>query len=317
MAARISILPSALGSKCLLLFALLELAFLATNYSNLFFLLLAFSAVLGVLGAYWARCNLCKLHIASIEAPVVASGATRVMQLQLTADRRPRFDLLLELDLQAGYTEAGYTPCLIASSTMQGNLAGQPRGVRKLQSVRVSSGFPFGFFVARTMLPIDSELITHPIPATSEQRGAVDGHASDQGALSAGRGSALAGLREFRTGDSLGDVHWKATARRGKAIVKERERESAPAVDMVLDRRCEAPVLEQALSLLTAQVLAARHGAPLRMYSQGMELAVDPDRGGANEALRWLAQADPLATDAPPPPSRPRAMHLPATQRSQ
>ena len=42
-ALRLPIRLSALGAKGLLLLAALELAFLATNYSNLFFLLLAFA----------------------------------------------------------------------------------------------------------------------------------------------------------------------------------------------------------------------------------------------------------------------------------
>ena len=53
-----SIRPTALGVKGVLLFVALELAFFATDYSNLFFLLLAFSSALGALGAAWSWQNL-------------------------------------------------------------------------------------------------------------------------------------------------------------------------------------------------------------------------------------------------------------------
>ncbi len=47
MGTAVSIRPSALGTKGLLLFATMELAFLATNYSNLVFRMLACCAMHG------------------------------------------------------------------------------------------------------------------------------------------------------------------------------------------------------------------------------------------------------------------------------
>jgi len=317
MATRVSIRPSALGSKGLLLLATLELAFLATNYSNLFFLMLAFCAVLGVLGAYWSLRNLRGLHVVKLEVAAAACDASRGLDLRLAADKRPRFDLVIELDVHNGYVEVGYAPCLVGTTTTSDVVPGQPRGVRQLDHVRVTSGFPFGFFIARTKLLITEELITHPTPVPFGDAGRAKGQAGERGALAAGRGSVLAGLRAFRTGDGMADVHWKATARRGKAVVKERERERAPAVDIVLDRRCDEATLEQALSQITTQVLAARHGAPLCIHSQGIELLVDPDRGGARQALRWLAAASTLPGDAQAPPDRRTATQLPLSQSTQ
>jgi uncharacterized protein (DUF58 family) len=321
MATRISIRPSALGSKGLLLFAVLELAFLATNYSNLFFLMIAFSAVLGTLGAFWAYRNLRGIHVAILAVNPAACKTARAIELQLSSDARPRFDLVIELPLANGFAEVGYAAILVTNATTTANLPGQPRGVQALNRLRVTSGFPFGLFVARASLAITGELVTHPTPAPMPASSRAGIQAGDHGALTTGRGSALAGLRAFRSGDGLADVHWKATARRGKAVVKERERESKPAVEVVLDRRCDPATLESALSQLTSLVLAARHGSPLRMHSQGMELLVDPDRGGSATAMRWLAEASILPSDAAPPPRRSGAMPLPfataaKTQRS-
>tara|TARA_R110002094_G_scaffold6311_18_gene15406 strand:+ start:609 stop:1565 length:957 start_codon:yes stop_codon:yes gene_type:complete len=314
MTSRVSIRPSALGSKGLLLFAALELAFLATNYSNLFFLLLAFSAVLGVLGAWWSWRNLKGLRIETLEIATAASGSQRTTQVHLAGDRRPRFDLVLELHLEHGYDEVGYAPLMVKAQAIGATVAGQPRGVRTIDHVRVTSSFPFGFFIARTALPATGEVVTYPTPIPFGENRSDGNHAGDHGALHAGRGTALAGLRAFQAGDGISDVHWKATARRGTPIIKERERESAPAVDVVLDRRCEHSMLERALSQLTTLVLAARTDTPLHIHSQGVQLLVDPDRGGADQALRWLAEAEPLASDAPPPQQQQRsAMRLPQT----
>jgi uncharacterized protein (DUF58 family) len=311
MANRVSIRPSALGSKGLLGFAGLELAFLATSYSNLFFLLLAFSAVLGVLGAWWSWRNLQGLRIEKLELATGASGSQRASLIHLAANRRPRFDLVIELDLGNSYCEVGYTPYLVNAQSIDDTFAGQPRGVRSIDHARVTSNFPFGFFAARTTLPIAVELITYPAPiAFGESRSGSD-HPGDRGALHAGPGTTMAGLRAFRTGDGMSDVHWKATARRGTPIVKELECENSPAINVVLDRRCSEAALERALAQLTTLVLAARIDTPLYVRSQGVELLVDPNHGGGENALRWLAEAKALPSDATAPPKKRGAIQLP------
>ena len=316
-APRVSIRPSALGSKGLLLFAALELAFLATNYSNLFFLLLAFSAVLGVLGAWWSWRNLRDVQVDAVEIVLAAAGGQRDVTVRLRTARRPRFDLAVELPLANGATEAAYAPVVIGAAELRGQLAPQPRGLQQLDHVLVRSGFPFGFFVAKCRAPLSYEVVTHPEPAavTTGHEGAGEG-AGDDGAMAAGRGTGIAGLRAFRTGDAIADVHWKATARRGTAVVKERERESQPLVDVVLDRRCEGPAFEQALSHATTLVLAARHSAPVRLRSQDADLLVDPERGGAENALRWLAEATSLPAGGSVPPRTRDAIQLPDSGRS-
>jgi uncharacterized protein (DUF58 family) len=315
MGTAVSIRPSALGTKGLLLFATMELAFLATNYSNLFFLMIAFSAALGVLGAWWAIRNLRGLQIRDIEMAAAATGTARAIQLRIEGGTRPRFDLTFQLLLADKHQTVGYAPCTVGAASISDSVPGQPRSLSKLDHVRVVSRFPFGFFVARTTLAIHSELVTYPTPTAFGEHANQVGHAGDGSQVSPGRGSAVAGLRPFRDGDMMADVHWKATARRGTVVVKERERESEPALDVVLDRRCDSDVFEQVLSQLAAMVLAARHGSPLRIYSQGAELLVDPDRGGSQDALRWLADVTPLQMDAATPPGPRTAMHLPNSPR--
>lgn len=311
MANRVSIRLSALGSKGLLGFAALEFAFLATSYSNLFFLLLAFSAVLGVLGAWWSWRNLRNLRIENLELATVASGSQRASRIHLAANRRPRFDLVLELDLGNRYSEVGYAPYLVNAQSIDATVAGQPRGVRCIDHARVTSNFPFGFFIARTTLAIAVEIITYPTPIAFGESHSSGDHPGDRGALRAGVGTTMAGLRAFRTGDGMSNVHWKATARRGTPIVKELECESAPAIDIVLDRRCSEAALERALAQLTTLVLAARTDTPLYVHSQGVELLVDPNSGGGENALRWLAEAKVLPSDAIAPPKKRGAIQLP------
>ena len=316
MANRVSIRPSVLGSKGLFLFTVLGLAFLATNYSNLFFLMLSFSAALGLLSVWWSLRNLRGIQIAGIEIGVAPAGTSQSIQLRITAAKRPRFDLMLEIDLPQGRTEVGYTPILVGSQSPGDMIPGQSRGVQTLRQVTVTSKFPFGLFIAQTKLPITSEVVTYPSPIPFRANNTATHLAGNDLQITPGRDSALAGLRAFRPGDNPSDVDWKATARRGSAIVKERERETNLEVIVVLDRRCAHEVLEHALSQLTTLTLAASHSSPLRIQSQGTEILVNANHDTTTDAIRWLATATALPADAEPPPKEDSAIQLPEALRS-
>ena len=298
-----SIRPTALGVKGVLLFVALELAFFATDYSNLFFLLLAFSAALGALGACWAWQNLGGLRVESLQIELAAAECRRPVTLRLAAERRVRFDVAVELRLAAGRAELAHAPMLQGEVTLQRHLPPQPRGVEQVEALHQVSRFPFGLLRVRRRVPVQAEVVTYPAPAPSDRDGTTGRGTSTHGggAQAAGRGDAVASLRTFRTGDAVSDVSWKATARRGRAVVKEREREQQPCIELVIDRRQASDALEQALSRAATLALAARHDAPARILSQGADWTVDPERGGVEAALRWLAAAAPLPSDSGPP----------------
>ena len=311
MANRVSIRPSVLGSKGILLLAVLELAFLATNYSNLFFLMLSFGATLGLLGAWWSLRNLRGIQIASIDIEAAPVGTSQPIQLRVTASKRPRFDLMLAINLAKGRTEVSYAPILVGTQTFGDMIPGQSRGAQALRQVTVTSRFPFGLFVAQTKLPITSEVVTYPNPLPFRINATAGNQVGDHAGLKPGPDSFLAGLRIFRPGDSRSDVDWKATARRGRAIVKERECETTQEVKVVLDRRCEHEAFERALSQVTTLTLAADHNRPLRLQSQGIELLVDATHDTVTDAIRWLTTATPLPPDAEPPPKDDSAIQFP------
>lgn len=316
MANRVSIRPSVLGSKGLLLFAVLELAFLATNYSNLFFLMLSFSAALGLLSAWWSWRNLRDMQIVAVDIGAAPAGTSQSIQLRVAAPKRQRFDLVFEIDLKQRRTEVCYAPVMVSSLSLTDMIPGQCRGIQTLRQLTVTSRFPFGLFVAQTKLPITSEVVTYPnaIPfrGNTNSRHQVGGNAQPN----PGRGSILAGLRAFRTGDNLSDVDWKATARRSSAVVKEREDETSQENTATFDRRCEREVFEHALSQLTSLVLAAGHVRPLRIRSQGVEMLVNANHSTTTDAIRWLATTTSLPPDAEPPAKQESAIQLPEAQRS-
>lgn len=311
--------PTELGIKGCLLLAALGVAFFAAAYSNLFFLIIAFCCVLGGLGLWWTIRNPRHVALRVLTAPSAPAGQERELLLAVTTGGgRAAWDLAFEVDLDGGGRERAphelvHVPVLRGEARCTATLPGLERGVRRITAVRCSSGFPFGLFRTSRSLAADFELVTYPKSLGSGRSGtAVRGGPDDSGDGS--RGAAVAGLRPFRAGDSLGDVHWKASARRGEPIVKELERGGGDAaVEIVVDRRCgdDARELEARLSRATTtleQALAADR--PVRLRSQGCELKVEVGQP-ADALLRWLAAATPLpAGERPPARSRREAARV-------
>jgi uncharacterized protein (DUF58 family) len=307
----VRIRPTELGWKGLLLLASLELAFLATSYSNLFFLLIAFCAVLGGLGVVWALQNLRPVRIERIEVGPGPAGQPRPLQVTLGTGGRRCFDLAVRLRCGRERFEVAHAALLRGTLQLDGALPARARGIETVR-VQLRSTFPFGLFAASRDTGLTLEIVTHPNPeltaATASALGTAAGAVQGDDGF---RSSTVAGLRPFRTGDSLAAVHWKASARRGTAVVKEREREADLATDVVLDRRGAVASFEPALAIAAGHVLATVGSErTLRLLSQDTRFVLGPDRSRIAPVLRWLALAQPLPDDAPPPPSAPGAIRL-------
>jgi len=303
----VSVRPTELGLKGLLLLAALELAFLATSYSNLFFLLITFCCVLGVVGLVGAIRNVRRIGVPSVVVPLAAAGATRDVDVTVAlGGAARRFDLAFTLLSGRDRVELGWLPVAEGSRSHRFELPGRSRGVFTASTLLVQTRHPFGLFQATRRVPIAVEIVTHPDPARAGDASGAEDPAGEL-ALAGAASPQVAGLREFRGGDSVTMVHWKATARRGSPIVKEREPEGDAHADLVIDRRCDGEALEDALATATAFVLAARAGgSTVQLRSQDVAIDVRATGDTARTALRWLAAATTLPADAPEPP-RPRA----------
>lgn len=287
--------PTALGWKGFALLAALLLAYHAAAYSNLFFLLIAFGGVLGGLAAALGVANVRAVAEVRVAAPAAAAGARRTATLRVVA-RRAAHDVALVVTLPGGAATLARLDAPAGASEHAAEAPGQPRGIAAVATAVACSSWPFGLFTCRRSLPIALELVTYPAPTTAALALAAMTAGRD------GREPAIAGVRPFRPGDAVADVDWKATARRGEPMTKEREQPTHPQAVVVVDRRLAGPALEAALAGATAAVLAqAQRGLPLRLRSQGADLVLAPGRDGAAPLLRWLAAAGRLPADAPPP----------------
>ncbi len=137
------------------------------------------------------------------------------------------------------------------------------RGVYRLTGYRVVTDFPFGVLMARRVFPEPRTLLVYP-PFTRLIRLDIGtGRRYQPGGVALasilGDSFEYLGNREFREGDSVRDIDWRATARLQNLIVREYREEYFLRVAVILDthvprraRAAQKATFERAVSVCAA-----------------------------------------------------------------
>jgi uncharacterized protein (DUF58 family) len=166
--------------------------------------------------------------------------------------------------------------------------------------------FPFGFLEKTWRFPLEQEILVFPHPRALPSNWDMKGERLKP-VFRAGS-SSPEGTRPYRTGDSLGRMHWKRTAQRGAPWIRTMEDEDQQGLRLRLDLTTWAPGLafEKELERLSGAVLQSR----LQRREVVLSLC---GRGGTEEfhghAESWralaLAQAERTNTELTSPLSHP------------
>ncbi|HEU6446956.1 MAG TPA: DUF58 domain-containing protein [Verrucomicrobiae bacterium] len=113
------------------------------------------------------------------------------------------------------------------------------RGNYRLNSAFIETASSLGFWAIRKTVPVQSEVRAYPnllgerksLAALFLNRGIFGLHAQRQ----IGKGRDFEKLREYVSGDGYDEIHWKATARRGKPITKVFQIEKTQEVYVIVD----------------------------------------------------------------------------------
>ncbi len=178
------------------------------------------------------------------------------------------------------------------------------RGAVPGASGAISTLFPFALFEKSAEVAGDVSLVVYPRPGepAAGPRGAEDGAPADGVAAGGRPGASIRGVREHKPADPVRDIHWKASARLGRWMVKEREKEAVPVAELRLPLPAPAPEAEKAVSDACALVLRwEREGRPYRLLLGDRVLAGPADPGRRAKALSALALVSPDGALAPGP----------------
>jgi uncharacterized protein (DUF58 family) len=111
-----------------------------------------------------------------------------------------------------------------------------------------------------------------------------------------GQGPEYLGVREFRPGDPIRQVHWRLTARHGELVVRDLEEQRVPRLAIWIDSDVDDEGLDEACSAAASIVASAStSGVGVRIVAATNEGQSVVSRASALALDRWLALLKPAA----------------------
>ncbi len=247
----------------------------------------------------------------------------RPVRLRYSVTNRKRFWPTFSLtiaELDAGGTGSlfdrqPHAYVLHAASGMAAEVAADVvpmrRGWVDLERVQIATSFPFGFIKRAVIRRKKDRLLVGPPRAALEPRALTNFLAAESTGLSQrprqGGSDELVGIREYRSGDSPREIHWRRSARTatagGNLVVREMRRSAPPRLLVLADTFAQGQATAEALGAVEKNLAVAASliaGASDRGLSVGLVvwtgnsfLEAKPDRGKRHreELLQALAES--------------------------
>ena len=187
------------------------------------------------------------LNDVSVELPKVirlSKDRAAKLELQIKCDppreREIRLGLALPREIHSPAEDLfAQLPAKSALSRVEWPCVPLRRGNYPLVRCHLEASSPWGFWAVRGTTLVSSELRVYPNLATEGRsvaalflnRGAFGVHVQRQ----VGKGRDFEKLREYTHGDSYDEIHWKATAKRGKPVTKVFQIERTQEVYVIVD----------------------------------------------------------------------------------
>lgn len=184
------------------------------------------------------------------------------------------------------------------------------RGILRLRGFRLGTRYPFGLIEKSRLVEDEADLLVYPrvvaAPA-AELRRVLEGTETPVGRP--GPGTEVAGLRDYKPGDEARVVHWRRSASLGRLVVRERERDAARRLTLVLDNARPATAdaswdegferaIERAASLAAA---ALSRGAAVEVVTRTGASPLLLPGAPPDPVWRFLALLDSVDEAAAPP----------------
>lgn len=191
-----------------------------------------------------AACSVRKLSLKTAARDIGTAGHPVSLPVTIHNSSRLRRQPLLVLE-DCGFAEsaeiATVVPCLAPHETrvVPRDPLARRRGFHRLSRISLVGGDPTGLFTCSRRFDIPREILILPesvplqhIELSENQRIAVD----DGRPIGInGMGRDFYGIREYRPTDGMGRIHWRASARNNKLMVREFQENSVIHVTILLD----------------------------------------------------------------------------------
>lgn len=130
-------------------------------------------------------------------------------------------------------------PLLMRGSTLdlQATFKFRRRGRVELKTLDLYTRYPFGFFLKKRRVRINSEVIVYPrlLPESASRERFRPATGEQSNANRPGQGTEIHSFREYVRGDSLRHVYWKKSASVGRWIMKQTDLDTARSVHVLVD----------------------------------------------------------------------------------
>lgn len=192
--------------------------------------------------------------------------------------KRPAFDLLLDPFLASPdlVRIAGNEYCDIAgraSLSVKTDYLPLRRGSFPIPQGIAESIFPFHLFKRACVFGKQETLIVHPpcflLRNLAAAAGSVLPYRDTASAPKPGDSMDLFGCRSYRNGDPMRKIHWKATARNNKLIVKEFQQEQVSRAGILLDPHLR---IKRSARDVLAKLLIKRDPPPDKRFEAAVSL---------------------------------------------
>jgi uncharacterized protein (DUF58 family) len=224
------------GKRFVLASVLIAVAALNTG-NNLIYLILALmlSLIVVSLGILKENLSGLSLTVDSISAVFAGEETSFSVMLKNRKRRIPSYSVNI---LSEGMTSRAYFPVVPAhgETAKDVKILFSKRGLYGARSFTAQSGFPFILFTRERKMEVAGEVLVYPAlcdvgDIVSEGWGFAEGDTMRM----AGSGEEMHSVRDFRYGDDLRHIHWKASAKVADLMVKEYVEHRLKRTTIVLD----------------------------------------------------------------------------------
>ncbi|MGH9867836.1 MAG: DUF58 domain-containing protein [Candidatus Polarisedimenticolia bacterium] len=291
--------PGRMGIRLAVLSVAIGLAAINTG-NNLLYVMLSLILGLAAVSAIVARLAMRTLSVRAL----LPSEAVCGEPMPITVEARGRFRWLPQtwIDVQVkGLDRAVGLSIPLSSRGGRGaaTVRVRPgrRGVYSRLTLAAGTGYPLDLQLSRGSFTWEGDLVVLPRfdPIASLSQLSTEGRRPGDAtaAREPGTGAELRQVRAYTWQDDARLMHWRATARAGRPMVRDLEHERERTLDLVLDTGAADSAAFEALVSRAAALLdlARRERIPFRLHAPGAPASGLP----ADAAGRFLAEVAPRA----------------------